>query len=325
MTIREGRGARRAVDVVERPVVVGVDGSNGGMEAVDRAADEARHRGLPLRVVYASLWERYEGRVPSWTTRRAPETAEAERIVAGAVRRAERRAPGVKAVPHIAPQDAVTALTEAARSAELLVVGHRGRGELASLLLGSVSLGVAARARCPVLVVRGDRRAGGHHGVWESAGDGVMPGTAFRPAPEYRVVVGVDEEPRDDAPVAFAFAEAALRHGAVETVHAWRCGGSGLPEEGGPCHGRREDHERRAAGLLDEAARAAVAAHPDVPLMLRTAEGTARDVLLTASTTADLLVVGTERRRGAHGLQLGLTDHAVLHHAHCPVAVVPHR
>ncbi|MFE0130693.1 universal stress protein, partial [Streptomyces sp. NPDC059037] len=40
--------------------------------------------------------------------------------------------------------------------------------------------------------------------------------------------------------------------------------------------------------------------------------------------TADLLVVGARRRKGHVGMQLGPVNHAVLHHAACPVAVVPH-
>lgn len=46
---------------MELPLVVGVDGSEPSMRAVDWAADEAALRGVPLRLVYASLWERYEG------------------------------------------------------------------------------------------------------------------------------------------------------------------------------------------------------------------------------------------------------------------------
>jgi nucleotide-binding universal stress UspA family protein len=57
----------------------------------------------------------------------------------------------------------------------------------------------------------------------------------------------------------------------------------------------------------------------------RTAEGSARKVLLEASHGADLLVVGARRRPGHFGLQLGLVAHTVLHHAACPVAVVPQR
>jgi nucleotide-binding universal stress UspA family protein len=65
----------------------------------------------------------------------------------------------------------------------------------------------------------------------------------------------------------------------------------------------------------------------DVPeglqVQRRTVEARARDALLAASREADLLVVGAQRRHGHFGLQLGRVTHGVLHHAACPVAVVP--
>ncbi|MDQ0757815.1 nucleotide-binding universal stress UspA family protein [Streptomyces canus] len=62
-------------------------------------------------------------------------------------------------------------------NAHALVTGSRGRGELTGLLLGSVSLAVAARAHCPLIVVRGDRAglAGTHERILLGAGD-----SAFR-------------------------------------------------------------------------------------------------------------------------------------------------
>ncbi|MFD7663826.1 universal stress protein [Streptomyces sp. NPDC059788] len=290
--------------MVERPVVVGVDGSNGSLEAVDWAAQEARLRGLPLRIVLASAWERYEGALPSCTDKPSAERVEEQRVLDSAAERVAKQFPELATTTQLAAQDAASALVEAGHTAALLVMGHRGRGELSSLLLGSVSLGVVARARCPVIVVRGS--------------------TARRADAGSRIVVGVDEGSRSEAQVMFAYTEALLRHGTVEAVHAWRCAHSGLPEEGGPQHARTAEHTQRATDILDGAMRSAAAAHPDVPLTLRPAEGTPRDTLLAASATAALLVVGAKRRTNAHGLQLGLVNHAVLHHAECPVAVVPH-
>ncbi|MFD0508215.1 universal stress protein [Streptomyces chiangmaiensis] len=52
-------------------------------------------------------------------------------------------------------------------------------------------------------------------------------------------------------------------------------------------------------------------------------EGLACKVLVSRSAAADLLIIGVRRRRGHVGLQLGTAAHVVLHHAQCPVAVVP--
>ena len=67
------------------------------------------------------------------------------------------------------------------------------------------------------------------------------------------------------------------------------------------------------------------AEYPSVEVHRRTAEGPPRKVLLEASATADLLVVGARRKQQTFGLQLGRVAHTVLHHCACPVAVVPRR
>ncbi|KEF16709.1 MULTISPECIES: universal stress protein [Streptomyces] len=289
----------KAVAGVERPVVVGVDGSDAGMHALDWAAEEARLRGLPLRIVHASLWERYgEGA--------AEEKKAEERVLSDAVERAARWAGGPQVTAQAVPEEPAVALTVESRAAALLVVGHRGRGELASLLLGTVSLTVAGRAHCPVIVVRGEGRTG------------PPPGRGGR------IVVGVGEGAGSEATVAFAYGEAALRRGEIEAVHVWRCPGSGLAEESGTHNKRREEHIRRAADTLEAALAPVACEHPEVPVTPRPAEGNPRDVLLAAAAGADLLVVGAERHRHTRGLQLGPVNHAVLHHARCPVAVVPH-
>lgn len=76
-------------------------------------------------------------------------------------------------------------------------------------------------------------------------------------------------------------------------------------------------HEKRASGEL----RAALAYVPaGVEIHTRTVEGPAREVLVDASHTADLLVLGAGRREG----RLGRVTHTALHRSACPVAVVPH-
>jgi nucleotide-binding universal stress UspA family protein len=63
--------------------------------------------------------------------------------------------------------------------------------------------------------------------------------------------------------------------------------------------------------------------YPDVDVERKSVHGTAHQTLIEASGEADLVVVGSQRRQGIPGLQLGRVCHAVLHHAACPVAVVP--
>ncbi|MDI9884270.1 universal stress protein [Streptomyces sp. HNM0645] len=288
---------------MELPLVVGVDGSDSSLRAVDWAVDHAARHGLPLRLVYASLWERYEGRQPSFSTERPAEEVMGEHIVASAAERARLRAPEVKVSGEVLPDDAVSALLREGHDASALVTGSRGRSDLGGLLLGSVGLTVAARATCPVVVVRGSER--NRQGAFG------------------RVAVGVGEAAEDLGAVRFALREAEVRGCVLEAVRAWRC----------PAHDRADHplladdagrtHEERASAILDEALRDLVRGRVEVEA--RAVEGPAHKVLLSASVGADLLVVGALRPHGHFGLQLGRVAHALLHHSECPVAVVPER
>lgn len=288
---------------MEFPLVVGVDGSDSSLAAVDWAVDEAARHGLPLHLVHASRWEMYEGAQPSFSTGRPAEEIMAEHIVASCVERARRRNPEVKVTGSAMPEDAVSALLGAGPEAFALVTGSRGRGEIAGMLLGSVSLAVAARAVCPVIVIRGaePNRRGGFG----------------------RIVVGIGDATGGARAVRFAIREAAVRNCALTAVRAWR-----NPSQEPVDHMLIADdaarlREERAAAGLDEAVREAVREHPQVDVHRRPVEGPAHRVLLTASAEADLVVVGARRRHGHFGLQLGRVAHALLHHSDCPVAVVP--
>ncbi len=290
---------------VELPLVVGVDGSDSSLEAVDWAADEAARLRLPLRIVHASLWERYEARVPSFATTRPAQEILADHIAASSVERARLRHPELEVSADVVPEDPVSALLHAAQGSAALVTGSRGRGGVTGMLLGSVSLTVAARAVCPVIVVRGEER--NRQGALD------------------QVVVGVADPTRSSAAVRFALREAAARGCALEAVRAWRR----------PAH-QHADHpliadeagavrEEHASAVLTDVLRDAGRDHPNADVRRRTVEGPAHQVLQEASRRADLLVVGARRRHGHIGLQLGRVAHTLLHHAACPVAVVPQR
>ncbi|MER5846390.1 universal stress protein [Streptomyces sp. NPDC002012] len=288
--------------MMKLPLVSGVDGSETSLRAVDWAVDEAALHGLPLRLVYASRWEQYEGAAPALSPGRPSEQALADSIVETAAERARRRHPDVDVSVEVTPEEAVIALLHEGRNAEALIIGERGRGGLTGLLLGSVSLAVAARAPCPVVVVRGDRAGvAGAHG---------------------RILVCIGEPDRGGAAVRFAFHEAGARGCELDAVHAWRCPSR---DRADPRRTASEHlyHKERAATLIDEAVAESVRDHPAVRLHSAAVEGTAAKVLVQRSAAADLIVVGAHRRRGHLGLQLGRVAHTLLHHADCPVAVVP--
>ncbi|MEV5875424.1 universal stress protein [Streptomyces sp. NPDC052101] len=288
---------------MDLPLFVGVDGSDSSLAAVDWAVDEAARHGLPLHLVHASLWETYERAQPSFHTDRSAGEVMAEHIVASCTERARLRNPEVKVSGRALAEDAVSALLRVAPDAFALVTGSRGRGEVAGMLLGSVSLTVAARAVCPVIVIRGaepNRR--GSFG---------------------RVVVGIGDPTGGTAAVRFAVREAEVRGCILTAVRAWR-----NPLQEPVDHMLIADdaarlREQRASTALEDALRETVREHPRVDVRRQPVEGPAHRVLLEASADADLVVVGAQRRHGRFGLQLGRVAHTLLHHAPCPVAVVP--
>ncbi|MGA4838028.1 universal stress protein [Streptomyces sp. G45] len=290
---------------MEHPLIVGVDGSEASLRALDWAVDEAVRRSVPLRIVHASSWEWYEGREPSFGINRASVRAQADRVLADAAERAYCRSTSAKVTSQVLDEDPAAALIRESGAASGVVVGSRGRGTLAGLLLGSVSLSVAARAHGPVHVVRGgDRNVRGGFG---------------------RVVVGVDEAAQAGPALAFALRAARQRGADLEVVHTWRCPAHQVPDrprpaDAGDPHQRRAEEEVEEALLgVDIGERGAVAVHR------RVVESSPRTALLDASAAADLLVVGARRRGGSVGMQLGAVNHAVLHHSQCPVVVVPHQ
>ena len=139
-----------------KTVVVGVDGSPGSRKALNWAAAEAADHGADLVVV--NVWEHTllppagsvsvsEHYVPEPTQRTADELVQVVREELG-------DDPPILVRPHVKQGRAAKVLIDESASADLLVVGHRGHGGFAGLVLGSVSQHVAAYAKCPVTVVR---------------------------------------------------------------------------------------------------------------------------------------------------------------------------
>lgn len=201
--------------------------------------------------------------------------------------------------------DAAGVLVELSREAGLAVVGTRGRGGFADRLLGTVSSALPAHAHCPTVVVP----------VRE--GRDVL-------SPIRRIAVGVDGSDSSSLALERAIEEAALWGAELTAVAAApMVVGSGmmaiLPAP--------LDHEAVLAEVstgLDLAV-SKVVGDRDIEVTRAAIEGTGADVLTELSWTIDLLVVGTRGRGGFAGLLLGSTSQTLLHHALCPILVVPAR
>jgi len=226
--------------------------------------------------------------------------------VRGALARAEERAhvvaPGIEITRSVVAGEVLEVLEIESRSASLAVVGSRGLGSFAGLLLGSTAVQLAAHGHCPLMMVRG------------------------RPDPAGAVVLAVDGSEAGEAAVEFAFAEAALRKAPLVAVHVWNTWSERAYEgSGDPLTAvvADADHLREAEQHLpDETVASRQKGFPQVvvePLLVRSR---IRPAFIDASREAQLVVVGTRGRGGFAGLLLGSVSQAVLHHAHCPVAVV---
>ncbi|GGW79898.1 hypothetical protein GCM10010350_75960 [Streptomyces galilaeus] len=121
----------------------------------------------------------------------------------------------------------------------------------------------------------------------------------------------------------FALREAQVRSCRLTAVHAWNPSSRALTPGPAPAWYALETHRRPPSQVLDDALRSMTRRDRDARVSSKVIEGPARQALLHAASAADLLVVGARRRQGHPVLQLGLINHALLHHAPCPVAVVP--
>ncbi len=180
-----------------RPVIVGVDGSEESLRALEWAAQEAERRKSPLRVVTSPAMpprmRAQEGAAPTVATELRESAA---RVIEAAVTRCREVVPGLVADSELLSGRPALALADAGEAALMVVVGARGIGGFTALLLGSVSRYVAMHATCPVIVVREQTDA------------------------QREIVAGVRDPRERTQALAFAFQEAALRGAELVAVHS---------------------------------------------------------------------------------------------------------
>ncbi|MET7601545.1 universal stress protein [Streptomyces avermitilis] len=286
-----------------RPVTVGVDGSPESTAAAAWAGREAVRRDLPLRIVHAWQWQSYD---IALAADRDTQAAWAQEAVRAVERTVAERHPGLTVSTQVLEGSPVDSLVAAAEEAELLVLGSRGHGAFVGFLVGSVGQQVIAESVRPVVLVRSDDRPESEAGGRE-------------------IVVGQHGEPEDSAAaLRFAFETAAARGAVVRAVRAWSLppvfayspGSMRLLDEAGGL----EPYEKKA---LAEALRPWQERFPDVLVTQHVEMGSAAQVLLSVAGRAQLTVVGRRASRLAVGSRVGSVAHALVHHAPCPVAVVP--
>ncbi|WP_432138029.1 universal stress protein [Streptomyces sp. bgisy154] len=290
------------------PVVAAVDGSEDSLRALDWAADAARRRGAPLRVAHV---RQYIAWTPPGAPLVVPPPPEQDPVLDAA--RAHVEALGDLPETEYVGLDGAPGvlLPGLGGEAELLVLGSRGRGGFARLLLGSNSLTAARDAECPVVVVPRP----------DAARDESPPAEGGP-----RVVVGLKTDSPDDATLDLAFTEAALRGLRVQVIAAypWPVQTWAAPAELAPQGVDQAAVEHEVRTLAEGFLAPHRARRPGVRADAHPVPGDAAGRLVEASRGADLLVVGRHRRRLLSPARLlGSVTHAALLHAACPIVVVP--
>ncbi|MGW8350879.1 universal stress protein [Streptomyces wedmorensis] len=278
-------------------LVVGVDGSPSAHTAAHWAAEEAHRRGRSLRLVHAADIDRRS----FWSD---AETMEAVRraghdLLTRTTGSIHARHPDLPVTRELSRLEPVAGLRDSAGARGTIVVGSRGLGGFSALLLGSVGLGVAARAEVPLIVVRGESER-----------------------PEAGSVTAAVHDETDLDWLLLAAAEADARKAALRMVSVWNV----LTHVGSVAtmvddlDGIARRRVREVKSLADRVREL----YPQLIVAHHVETGTSTPgILIDASSRTDLLVMGRSRRRFGVGPSLGRVAHTLIHHAHCPVEVVP--
>ncbi|MEK8173726.1 universal stress protein [Streptomyces sp. M19] len=201
---------------------------------MDQAVAEARRRDAVLEIVHAWPWADYDPLAFGLTAQPGSPDRHRARPAGPGGGAGQERDPDRNVLATLTAEDAAEELLRIGRRAALIVVGTRGLGGFAGLLLGSVSLRLAAHTVRPLLVVRGGLPALGH-----------------RPAEHGRVLAGIASA-RDLPAARFAFEEAVRRGARLRVLHAWARPGSRPPPGPYPADdlAARAERERAMARRL---------------------------------------------------------------------------
>ena len=280
-----------------RPIIVGYDGSASASAAVEWAVAEATRTGTPLLLTYAFDWTIVPAVLSPGPATWPDTTArhDAETMIDDAVAEAARSYPGLTVTGTLLDGSPAVVLQEQSRHASLVVLGNRGHGGFADLLVGSTSVAVSTHAHCPVVVVRGDEQRPGAH-----------------------VLAGVDGSPCSLLALQYALEQAADRGVPLHVIRAWT---PPTPRWSPPNLDQRDITAAEKAAL-DELLASWREKYPDVEVTTEVVADNPSRVLAKASRHAQLVVIGSRGRGGFRGLLLGSVSQQLLHHSHCPVAVI---
>jgi len=280
------------------PVVVGVDGTQQGLGAVQLGVAEARRAGCGVRLVH--VLPELAATVPIVPLAGFEVFDE---VAAKIMREAEQVARGAGAVPLekvVRTGARVHVLVQESEGARLVVLGHRDRSLLGRVFTASTTSGVATRAHCPVVCIPM---------VWSPTSD------------RRQVVVGVEDPDHAYEVLSHAFLAARSRRTPLRVVHTWKLQ---RPYDDLVVSDREAERWTEAlAARLRIALRDLRAAYPEVDVDVDVRHQDPAAALLGATEGADLLVLGRRGHGSPTGMLMGSIARAMIREARCPVEITP--
>ncbi|MEU5208735.1 universal stress protein [Streptomyces sp. NPDC020742] len=283
-------------------VTVGVDGTPQALAAARWAAHEAQLRQARLRILTA--WYPLD----SGPSGAPPDGPQPQRWPDGVLEEARSTVegvhPGLPVELSLVDEPPLAALAEAAELTDLLVLGSRGLGPAARFALGETGLSLVPRVGVPVVLVRARQD---------------IPNSLS----SNDIAVGVSLHAPCEGLLEFAFETAARRAVPLRAVHGrdlplYAYGRGGIKERA-----LAEEAENAARHELSEALRPWQEKFRDVRVEEHVVMESPAPALLHGVADAQLLLVG--RRHIGHAVpRIGHVVHAAVHHAPCPVGIVPH-
>ncbi|WP_117211513.1 universal stress protein [Allorhizocola rhizosphaerae] len=286
---------------MSKPIAVGVDGSDQGTAAAHYAAALAVRRGAPLRLIYV-FETLYYGLGPMFATGGYGVAEEhlrtaAQQTLDEITDRISAAHPDLEVEPRMREGGAAAVLIAETQESAVTVVGSRGLGGFAELVIGSVSAQVSAHAHNPVIVFRPPHA---EHGP---------------------VLVGYDGSDPAKAALQFAVQEALSQGVPLVVANAYWPQPWGFGETPVPDPNVTAAHDAEA--LVDAAVAPYRKKHSQLQVETRTIHSlNPEHSLIEESKHARLTVIGSRGRGGFTGLLLGSVSQALVHHAAGPVAVV---
>lgn len=281
-------------------IVVGYDGSPDATAALDWAVREAASRHYGIRLIFCAPDLRaYDGAATTMAgmpVTSLPPSTDSPSVLTEAVQVVTEAHVPVETVTTVGSIAGV--LVEQSRTAAMLVLGSRGHGALASVILGSTVAHVASHAHCPVIVAQA-------RGVAEGP-----------------VVAGVDGSQGSEEVLGWAMDHASRHHLPLEVLHAYA-----IPVYPGVVPYVPPQEITQSTAEFESRVAAEVLAgwreqYPDVPVEVTVQHGRPGPPLVAATGRASLTVVGSRGRGAFLGVLLGSTSQSLLQHAVGAVAVI---